>query len=252
VPLTLAGSLRLNALQRGEGSPVVLVHGLLLGSLAQWYFTAAPALAPRHRVVLYDLRGHGLSECPRTGYDLATQGDDLDALLAALGVDGPVDLVGHSFGALVALGHALRHPDRVRRLVLIDAPLPPGRAEVFDDALTAAPADLLEHLPPDLRERLVGGGRRARRLLERLAFLAGQTTLLADVAREPDLDDATLATLRAPVLCLYGERSRCRPTADRLLRTLPDARLRIVPGGHFVPVEAPAEMTAALLEFLDG
>lgn len=252
MPLISAGDLRLNALQMGQGKPVVLIHGLLLGSLAEWFFTAAPALAPHHRVVLYDLRGHGRSDRPRTGYDLATLGDDLDALLAALGVDGPADLVGHSYGALVALGHALRHRDKVRRLVVIDAPLPPGRAEVFDDALAADPTSLLEHLPPVLREGVFAGGRRARRLVEHLGFLAGQTTLLSDVAREPDLDDAALATLRIPVLCVYGEASRCRPAAERLVHVLPDARLRIVPGGHFVPVEAPAELIAHLAEFLDG
>lgn len=251
MPLIDAGDLRLNTLQMGEGTPVVLIHGVLLGSLAQWYFTVAPVLARTHRVILYDLRGHGRSEVPAAGYDLRTLGDDLDALLSALDVTEPVDLVGHSYGALIALHHALRHPGGVRRLALIDAPLPPAAAGIFDDALSRSAEALVANLPESLRAPMAGG-RRAARLIGRLATLTGETTLLEDVAREPDLDDADLAGIDVPVLCLYGETSRCRPAGERLARVLSDATLRTVPGGHFVPVEAPAPMTAAVSEFLDG
>lgn len=241
-----------NTVVMGDGPPVVLIHGLLLGSLAQWYFTVAPALAVRHRVLLYDLRGHGLSAAEPSGYDLATLVGDLERVLADNDVSGPVDLVGHSYGGLIALTFALGHPARVRRLVVIDVPLPPGSSGLIDDAASATPASLLALVPDAVRDAILGGGRRARRLLERLQFLAQQSTLLADVAREPDLDDAALATLACPVSCVVGATSACRGAADRLVRTLPDARLVVVPGGHFVPIEAPTEMTAAIAGFLDG
>ncbi|MEQ1507956.1 MAG: alpha/beta fold hydrolase, partial [Myxococcota bacterium] len=123
----------------GAGPPVVAIHGLLLGSVAQWYFTLGPALAARHRVVMYDLPGHGLSSTRPGGYGLATLAADLERLLAEL--DGPadvVDLVGHSWGALVALTFAQAHPARVRRLVVIDPPLPPGDVAAEPDLDDAA------------------------------------------------------------------------------------------------------------------
>src|SRR5689334_20350545 len=99
----------------GDGAgrpPVVMLHGLLLGSMASWYFTTAPVLAAGRRVMLFDLRGHGLSGRPKDGYDVATMAGDLGALVEARfgAADGPVDLVGHSYGALVALRFAIDHP----------------------------------------------------------------------------------------------------------------------------------------------
>lgn len=242
----------LNSVVMGQGSPVVLIHGFLLGSLAQWYFTVAPALSTNHQVLLYDLRGHGLSPATPSGYDLATLTTDLDDLLSQRGIPTPVDLVGHSYGGLIALTFALRRPEAVRRLILVDVPLPPGDGNLLSDAVSASPETLLEMLPAAVRDEVLTGGRRARRLLERIRGLVQDSTLLADIAAEPDLDDPTLAALSTPTLCIVGAHSRCRDAADRLVRVLPNARLAVVPGGHFVPVEAPAELTAAVTGFLGG
>jgi len=125
--LVNAGDVSLNAVELGEGPPVVMLHGLISGSSASWYFTCAPVLAKNHRVILYDLRGHGRSAPAAGGYDTATLAKDLENLLDAMGVDEPVSLVGHSYGALVAMRFALAHPERVNRLALVEAPLPPSR-----------------------------------------------------------------------------------------------------------------------------
>ena len=118
------GAVQLHTTDLGAGPALVMVHGLLVGSLASWYLTAAPALARTHAVRLYDLRGHGRSTRPPTGYDTRTMAGDLAALAADL--PGPIDVVGHSYGALVALRFAQAHPTRVRRLSLVEAPLPPS------------------------------------------------------------------------------------------------------------------------------
>src|SRR5262245_51278412 len=127
----------------GDRPSAVMLHGLLLGTLAAWYFTAAPALARERRVLLYDLRGHGRSERTPTGYDVATMARDLSALAAAFD-ERPIDLVGHSFGALVALRFALDHPARVRRLVLVEAPLPPSRFPEMEELAARTPAQMVE------------------------------------------------------------------------------------------------------------
>ncbi|MCO4746689.1 MAG: alpha/beta hydrolase [Proteobacteria bacterium] len=252
MPLIELPDLRVHALSMGEGPPVLCLHGLLLGSLAQWYFTLAPALATRQTVWMADLRGHGRSSRPSTGYDLATLRADVAGLLDAVAVAEPIDLVGHSYGGLVALTFAMQHPGRVRRLVLVDLPLPPGDAGVFDIAENAGPEELLAMLPEAVREAVLGGGRRARRLVEGIRALVQDTTLLADVRSEPRLTDAQIAGVSASTLLVFGETSACRPAAERLTQCLPNSRLSIVPGGHFVPVESPQLLTSTIVEFLHG
>ncbi len=249
----VANGVRFHAQQLGEGSraPVVMLHGLLVGSLAAWYFTTAPALAADRSVLLFDLRGHGRTERVTTGYDVATMAGDLGALAEGLG-QGPIDLVGHSFGALVALRFALDHPDRVRRVVLVEAPLPPSKFDELESFAARSPAEMIAALPGDLRAFLAQGGRKAARLLESIRFLVEDATMVADLRAEPDIPDADLARLDRPVLCVYGDRSSCRAVGDRLARVLPRGRLEVLSGGHYLHLDATSDLTRVIVEFLDG
>ena len=250
MPLVAARGISHHVQEVGAGPTVVMVHGLLIGSVASWYFTAAPALAAEHRVRVYDLRGHGRSERAPSGYSTRELAADLAALTDDL--REPFDLVGHSWGALVALQYALAHPTRVRRLALVEAPLPPAGAieqlgfSVDDRELATR---LIDALPASLRDAVTGGRRQATRLLASLSFLVGESTLLADLRGEPDVDDASLAALRVPTLLAYGDRSSCRPAGERLARALPDATLVVLAGGHYLHLDARAELAAALVEF---
>jgi pimeloyl-ACP methyl ester carboxylesterase len=250
--VTAAGR-QVHVQELGAGPPVVMIHGLLIGSLATWYFTAAPVLARSHRVRMYDLRGHGKSERAATGYDLATLVADLAAISADL--PAPFDLVGHSWGALVALGFAIGHPERVRRLAIVEAPMPPASALQMasflapDDGL---PARLLEALPAPLREAVAAGGRQATRLLKSLELLVLESSLLADVRAEREPNADVLARVRCPTLLAYGDRSACAPGGERLARAIPNARHVVLPGGHYLHLDAKAELTDALVEHLDG
>lgn len=258
--MLIAGSgVALHAQELGAGPPLVMLHGLFVGTMASWYFTAAPALARAHRVLLFDLRGHGKSERARAGYDLGTMAGDLDAAAAGLG-DGPLDLVGHSFGALVALRFALDRPGRVRRLAFVDAPLPPSTFGELSEA-GRDPARIVEALPDLLRGMLAPAtsaapgarlSRQGARLLEGIRFLAEDTTLLADLAAEPDVPDAELARLAVPVLCVYGDRSPCLDAGRRIARAVPGARLAVLAGGHFLHLDAAPALTAELVGFFDG
>ena len=232
-----------------EGSPVLMLHGLFVGSMASWYFTTAPALAKKHRVVLFDLRGHGKSERPPSGYDVATMAEDLGAL--ASDFDERVTVVGHSYGAVVALTYALRHPERMRDLVLVDAPLPPSRLSELESFVKKTPEEMIAALPPELAGPLAKPGRQARKLAESLQFMAKHTSLVADVRRAEDIPDAALATLACPTACIYGTKSSCLPVGERIARVAPHAKLITIAGGHFLPLEAPAELTRAVVDFVD-
>jgi pimeloyl-ACP methyl ester carboxylesterase len=105
----------------GKGPAVVLLHGY--GETGDMWQPLAVKLAANHTVVVPDLRGMGMSSHPAGGYDKKTQGGDVAGVLDALKID-KVDLVAHDIGNMVGYAFAAQYPNRVTKLVLIDAPVP--------------------------------------------------------------------------------------------------------------------------------
>ena len=241
--------LKFHTQELGSGPPVVMLHGLLVGSMASWYFTAAPVVARAHRVLLYDLRGHGKSERALTGYDIETMATDLASLSSEFSQE-PVALVGHSYGAAIALHFAIHHPRRVRRLVLVEAPLPASRLDELDAFLGKSPAQMADSLPGVLRDALARKGRQATRFIDALRFLTVESSLFTDLRGARDIPDRVLQSVTCPVLCIYGTESSCRPVGERLARALPNAKLTMLHGGHFLPLEASEAVSASIAEFL--
>jgi pimeloyl-ACP methyl ester carboxylesterase len=99
--------------------PLVLLHGL--GATADTWRLVATELCQQHQVIALDLRGHGLSDQPDSGYDMQTIAEDTVGAMAALGL-GQVALVGHGWGARIALVLAARHPALISHLILVDCP----------------------------------------------------------------------------------------------------------------------------------
>jgi pimeloyl-ACP methyl ester carboxylesterase len=260
VRLPVADGVHINLQQWGHGSPVVMCHGLLFGSMAAWYFSTALPLSAQHQVVLYDMRGHGKSDWAASGYDIATQMDDLEQVIrhaadnrhdafANTGRDAatePVTLIGHSYGAMIALAYALAHPERVRRLVLVDAPHPLSRHVRPGLDAVSTPEALLQRFARDLAVP----GRRAEKLRQRLEFLLFESTLCRDVQASADFCNERLSALNVPTLCIYGEQSECRDAGVSLSHILPNAALAWVNCGHYVTDDAPADMLALIQTFI--
>jgi esterase len=228
-----------------ESVPVIMIHGLLVGNSATWYFGTANALAKSHRVIVYDLRGHGMSAKAKQGYDLRTMVHDLKALVESQGFMR-VALVGHSYGALIALHFAKEFPAYVDRLVLVEGPLPPGRGLQIEEFLGLSSTEQAAALPKDVREQLAKGGRQARKLLDRLSFLVTETELIENLKAESDITDAELEAIDVPVQLIYGTESQLGDVAHRLDRTLPRSELQWLPGGHYLPSESPRELTTLI------
>lgn len=100
----------------GKGEPLVLLHGGLMSTDS--FAPAMPAFTKARQVILIDLQGHGRTTLGNRPIRCEAIADDIDALLAQLGLS-QVDVLGYSFGGGVALRLAVQHPDRVRRLVLV-------------------------------------------------------------------------------------------------------------------------------------
>jgi len=105
----------------GSGPAMVLLHGY--GETGDMWAPMAADLARDHTVIVPDLRGLGLSSKPAGGFDKKTQADDVAGVLDALKVTR-ADVVAHDIGNMVAFQFAARYPERIARLVLIDAPVP--------------------------------------------------------------------------------------------------------------------------------
>ena len=115
----IAGDLTFHYVQWGEqGPPIICVHGITANAYSFQAF--ADALAEDHRVFAYDLRGRGDSDKPEQGYSVPIHAADLAEIIDELGLERPV-LVGQSLGALISLYFAAHYPDKLSKLVLIDA-----------------------------------------------------------------------------------------------------------------------------------
>ena len=251
---TLANGVRHHVQRIGKGEKtVVFLHGLVMDNLSSWYFTVATRVAQSADVILYDLRGHGKSERPASGYRTDDLVADLLGLLDGLEVTRPVHLVGNSLGGLLALCFAAAHPDRVASLALVDAHV--GLAG-WGDRMAAT----LE-LEGDDRDRMIAEsfkswlGRHSQRKRTRLAqtaeALVSSTSLVEDMKSSPSLSDADFRRIACPVLALYGEHSDVRDAGERLARSLPHCELRIVAGSsHSVLWEATDHVRQEILTWV--
>ena len=114
MPKIHANGLNFHYQQAGEGPDVVLIHGVT-GDLSIWFLCQAMEVLGRSfRVTAYDLRGHGYSDVPPSGYTSADQAGDAIAIMDALEIDRAM-LVGHSFGGVIAMHAAVLHPRRGSR-----------------------------------------------------------------------------------------------------------------------------------------
>lgn len=269
--------------RRPPGLPIVLVHGLAASS-AFWYAAGAPVLSLLGPCMAYDLRGHGKSARPDSGYAVSDMADDLEALMDARGI-ARADLVAHSFGGMVTLLFALRHPERVRSLVLVDVRVRPLQASVdvklpnvppkigrrleklgFDlDALARAD-DGMEYLNFVARIQLEAGPEagellnalyrhsllfRTPKAARKWIELTERASLVADIKTGDPFDKADLRRLQQPVLTLVGGKSTTLASARGLARICPQATLKIVPDvGHFFPVSKPKLFLQPTLRFL--
>jgi pimeloyl-ACP methyl ester carboxylesterase len=247
-------------LERGQGMPVVLLHGL--GGDIGFWTAEIEALAEHVRVIAIDLRGSGQTPMsgPTTIEELA---DDVAAVLDAAGVSS-CDVVGFSMGGLVAQAFALRWPTRLRRLVLASTfAVMNAQARRFLDAVLSVyeggctPTQMFDLIAPWLFSvRFVADPQNAPFFVYPENDPNEQPRpYWCWLYRAQQAFDATVALPRivAPTLVLVGDEDRLVSTADArtLASLIPDARLEVIDrAGHLINVEQPDAFRGALVAFL--
>jgi pimeloyl-ACP methyl ester carboxylesterase len=208
----------------GTGRPIVLLHGG--GSTIKSTFGhILPELSKTHRVIAVELQAHGHTPDLDRPLSFEQDADDVAALLSHLHIEEKVDFMGFSNGGTTCLQIAIRHPQLVNKLVLASTTyrrdgMQPGFFDGFPHAT-------LEHMPQLLKEAYLSANPDPKGL---------QKMFDRDVARMSDfkdISDAAIQSIQAPALVINGDAEVVRAEhALALSRTLPHARLAILPCGH--------------------
>ncbi len=267
--------IRLHYTQMGAGEPVVLLHGFPMTSY--YWRKVIPALAERFTVIAPDLRGCGDSDRPSSGYDKRTVAEDIHQLVRHLDL-GPINLVSHDVGMMVAYAYASLYPAEVKRLALTEAALAGlGLEDLFDAARNPRMFHLpLFEAPNGLAEALIAGREKlfVSHMMRQQAYDTGalDEETLEEYARHLAAPGAlhggieyfrthtvdavhnrehAKTKLPMPVLTIGGTASfganlapEIRPLAANLRSVMIDDC------GHYLAEERPERLTEELLRFL--
>jgi 3-oxoadipate enol-lactonase len=257
------GDVNFRCEDRGTGTPIVLLHGFPLDR--KMWDAQLNLLAREFRVIIPDLRGFGGSKLEahdaQEGVGMDRYAADVLTAFDAVGLQGPVVLVGFSMGGYVAWQIALKHPARVRGLVLCDtraagdtpeaaaARLAMANAVLAAGNSTPALAMLPKLLAPETQEKRPEIVAAVKAMIERQspqAIAAAQRGM----ARREDVR-AKLKDIACPCLGIVGTADVISPPKEmqEIIAALPDARLAEIPGGHMTPMENAEGVTEAIREF---
>lgn len=258
------GNLSLAYYRYGQGFPVLMIQGL--GGRAADWASVPNRLAGRFQAITFDNRGTGKSDKPDEEYSLEVMADEAIGILDA--IDAPVaHVVGLSMGGMIAQLVAVRHPQRVKKLVLLSTSC--GGPNVIPPAPDAVTA-----LIPDLSQSPEEITRRAMRVITAAGFAAAHPELIEEIVKtamsavtpqfafarqmQAILASDRYAQLRditMPTLVIHGDADPLVPYANgELLATrIPGARFHKLAGcGHLAMWEQPEALSAALMEFLSN
>lgn len=281
MPTARLSTINLNYLQLGKKSDfdrdLVMVHGLAT-NLAFWYHLAE-SFGSKYRITLFDLRGHGRSSMPQSGYTPKQMAEDIKELIDALEIEEAVFL-GHSFGGSVVLHFACQYPERIDRLILADIrlkllqpqqkpqdwlnwerlqPILQEAGIKLDENETEAGYKLLTEvarsqvredftMPQSLSNLFPQG---SKRTAQQWLKLLDTTNAWVDFVAPESITLEQLQQLNKPTLAIYGDRSPTLPTGNALKEILSDLKFELVSNaGHFFPVSQPDKLTTAVQNFL--
>lgn len=255
MPPVFLPDLRLDAKLEGPetGAALVLIHGHGL-DLTIWDDLVRHL--PHHRILRFDLRGHGQSDCPAPPYKIGNLIRDTERLIDHFTLRETV-VLGHDLGGLIAQGLAVKRLDQVRGLILANSAAKIGHAGLWRDYSARVEASGLKTLSDLMMQRWLGRKWQEHPALPRLRALFESTPREGWLGAAAALTSGdfyeTTATLRLPLLAIAGGNDGVTP-ADLMRETadlVPGHRFAVLPStGHVPMIEAPAAFAQSVAEFL--
>lgn len=216
--------------EKGAGKPFVLLHGN--GEDGTYFQHQIAHFSRQYRVIAVDTRGHGKSPRGTAPFTMDQFAEDLKGLMDQLGIESAI-LLGFSDGANIGMKFALRHPERVRALILNGGNL--------DSRGIKSTVQVPIEIGYRIAKLFSGKSEEARRNMEILGLMV----------HEPNIPARELGGIRARTLVIAGTRDMVKEGHTReIAESIPGARLVIVPGDHFIAGKEPERFNREVEDFL--
>ncbi len=218
--------------ETGEGKPLILLHGN--GESGRYFEHQIPFFSRKYRVLALDTRGHGNSPRGNAPFTIEQFAEDLLDFMNEHAIE-KAHLLGFSDGGNIALTFALKYPERVDRLILNGANLDPSGVR------------------PSVQAPIVLGYHIASWFSRKSEKAQKNAELLGLMVKQPHIQAERLKTLHVPTLVIAGSRDMIKRRHTRLIyQSIPDARLEILPGNHFIAARKPDAFNQAVKRFLES
>ncbi len=222
--------IQLHYTEKGSGQPLILLHGN--GESGGYFVHQIAHFSKAYRVIAPDTRGHGRSPRGNAPFTIGQFADDLLWFLDFHGIE-KAHLLGFSDGGNIALTFALRHPERVDRLILNGANLDAGGVR------------------PTVQLPIVIGYKLARMFRNVSAKAKKNAEMLGLMVNDPNISPQSLSELCVKTLVIAGTKDMIKEAHTRLIcDSLPNARLVLLPGDHFIAAKSPQAFNLAVEQFL--
>ena len=206
--------IQLHYIEQGQGKPLILLHGN--GESCDYFEHQIPCFARDYRVIAIDTRGHGQSPRGEKPFTIIQFAEDLHDFMDERAI-GKVILLGFSDGGNIALTFALKYPERVDKMIVDGANLFPSGVK------------------PIYQWPIEVGYRIAKMFAKKSEEAKKNAEMLGLMVNEPHIDPSDLARLKMPVLVVAGTKDMIKDEHTRLIyKSLPNAKLEIITGDHFV------------------
>ena len=222
--------IQLNYIEQGQGQPLIFLHGN--GESCDYFEHQIAYFSKSYRVIAIDTRGHGQSPRGEKPFTIKQFANDLHDFMGAKGITSTL-LLGFSDGGNIALEFALKHPEKVDKMIVDGANLFPSGVKP------------LYQWPIEIGYRI------AKLFSNKSEKALRNTEMLSLMVNEPHIEPSELAALTMPVLVVAGTKDMIKESHTKLIyKSLPNAQLSIIEGDHFVANKRPEAFNNVMDEFL--
>lgn len=222
--------IQLNYTEQGQGQPLILLHGN--GEDSSYFVHQISHFSNNYRIFAINTRGHGQSPRGDKPFTIKQFAKDLNDFMAEKNIAKAI-LLGFSDGGNIALEFALKHPEKVDKMIVDGANLFPSGVKP------------LYQWPIEIGYRI------AKLFSKKSEIALRNTEMLGLMVNEPHIDPSELAALTMPVLVVAGTKDMIKESHTKLIyKSLPNAQLAIIEGDHFVANKHPEAFNKLVDEFL--